>query len=308
LISLYWYIQMLNSLSLTTSHTNTVDFLPHLPSLDIRDGALDYLFNVYRRILPGLGGYLTDHGGKVHLDRVDVILAEVGSIEDYVFEMKHANEQRDKARRQQMKQNGTNGGKLPSGGIGNAPTQENFQRMGRSARIMAENGSAASNKQGVNSDGDIKLQRGHVAKEELRKKLKGKPSSGEENAKAAEALKQQLLGTANPRDEEETAEDNKDDTTLKRKADEIASSEEVPVSSCNDDEEMFGDSDAESVVGDPDLDETEEETEEDRALMDEAHKNLKEKVKAVETAKLDDFAKNVKDNVRLHEPGWKVSL
>lgn len=155
--------------------------------MDIRDGALDYLFNVYRRILPGLGGYLTDHGGKVNLDRVDVILAEVGSIEDYVFEMKHANEQREKARRQQYKQNGTSGGKMPAGGIANAP-QESFQKMGRSARIMAENGSAAS-KQGTSSDGDVKLQRGHMAKEELRKKLKGKPSSEEENAKAAEALK-----------------------------------------------------------------------------------------------------------------------
>lgn len=26
------------------------DFLPHLPSLGIRDGALDYLFNVYKRV------------------------------------------------------------------------------------------------------------------------------------------------------------------------------------------------------------------------------------------------------------------
>ena len=278
------------------------DFLPHLPSLDIRDGALDYLFNVYKRILPGLGGYLTDHGGRVNLDRVDVILAEVGSIEDYVFEMKHANEQRDKARRAQMKQNGMNGGKLPAGGIGNAP-QEAFQKMGRSARIMAENGSAAS-KDAVNSNGDIKLQRGHMAKEELRKKLKGKPSSGEDNAKAAEALKQQLLGTANPQNEDKPQEE----TTLKRKASEMASSEDAPVSTGDDEEDMFGTSDAESVVGDPDLDDTEEETEEDQALIDEAHKNLKAKVKEVESAKLDNYAKNVKDNVRLHEAGWKVSL
>ena len=35
-------------------------------------------------------------------------------------------------------------------------------------------------------------------------------------------------------------------------------------------------------------------------------KKLKEKMKAIERSKLDDYSKNVKDNVRLHEPGWKV--
>ena len=69
------------------------DFLPHLPSLDIRDGALDFLFNVYKRILPTLGDYITNHGGEVNLSHVDVILAEVGAIEDYVFSMKHQNEE-----------------------------------------------------------------------------------------------------------------------------------------------------------------------------------------------------------------------
>ncbi|KAL7519855.1 hypothetical protein ACHAWX_004603 [Stephanocyclus meneghinianus] len=285
------------------------DFLPHLPSLDIRDGALDYLFNVYRRLLPGLGGYLTDHGGTVNLDRVDVILAEVGAIEDYVFEMKHSNEEQEKARKKQMKQIGTNGGKLPAGGIVHAP-QEVFQTMGRSARIMAENGTAAS-KQGVNSDGDIKLQRGHLAKEDLRKKLKSRVS-GEDNSKAAEALKQELMGGANPRDEDVQKGDGsgddgqpKQDASLKRKASKMGD----PVVSFDDyEEEMFGDSDAESMVGDPDLDDDDvasDDSVEEQAVLDEAHKKIKERVKAVESAKLDDFAKNVKDNVRLHEPGWK---
>ena len=53
------------------------DFLPHLPSLDIRDGALDFLFNVYKRLLPSLGDYITNHGGNVNLSHVDVILANV---------------------------------------------------------------------------------------------------------------------------------------------------------------------------------------------------------------------------------------
>ena len=306
------------------------DFLPHLPSLDIRDGALDYLFNVYRRLLPGLGGYLTDHGGKVNLDRVDVILAEVGAIEDYVFEMKHKNEENNKARRESYKKNKMRGNKLPAGGIANAP-QQSFQKMGRAGRLMAEKESAAVG--GLSSsNGDIKLQKGFTAKEELRKKLKSTTAEG--NAKAADALKQQLMANGAREDAamaekgEDTAggdaamaenggdavdddaamdeEKGEDAAPSKRKASEIASS----------DNDEKGESDN---VGDPDLDDDavivdvdgddeedgSQESEEDEVAMDEAKKNMKEQIKAKESEKLDTYAKNVKDNVRLHEPGWK---
>jgi 5'-3' exonuclease len=44
--------------------------------LDIRDGAIEFLTNVYKRVLPSLGDYLTSAGGVVNLANVDVILAE----------------------------------------------------------------------------------------------------------------------------------------------------------------------------------------------------------------------------------------
>jgi 5'-3' exonuclease len=50
------------------SNTNTT-------SLDIRDGAL---VNVYKRVLPTLGDFITNRGGEVNVSHVDVILAEVG--------------------------------------------------------------------------------------------------------------------------------------------------------------------------------------------------------------------------------------
>lgn len=273
------------------------DFLPHLPSLDIRDGALDFLFNAYRRLLPGLGGYLTDHGGVVNLDRADVILAEVASIEDHVFEMKHKNEEQEKQRKAFYKQRNQKPGTMPAGGIANAP-QPVFQTKGRSARIMAEKEAA-----------DIKLQKGHSAKEELRQKLKkkcSKSSSVDENAKAAEALKQTLLGgTSNPQEEDNgdaesgDGEEEKKEGSSKRKASEIEPSEEGAA----DDE--VGDPDLDEDDVDDDEDDSNFESEENQAAMDEAHKNLKEKVKAVEQSKLDEYAKTVQDNVRLHEPGWK---
>jgi len=200
------------------------------------------------------------------------------------------------------------GNKLPAGGIINAP-QEVFQRKGRAARIMAE-------KEAAKKDGDVKLQRGHSAKEELRKKLKGK-TSADDNAKAADELKKQLSTNSSKEDskkekgkeEQKEEEKSKDDATSKRKASEITADEENSTAS-KDAEDMFGESDDDSGngIGDPDFDEdeTNEESAEDKeAAMDEAKKKLKEKIKEIEKSKLDDYSKNVKDNVRLHEPGWK---
>eukprot|EP01041_Mallomonas_annulata_P012916 gene12916-27244_t len=45
------------------------DFLPHLPSLDIRDGAIDFLMEIYKQILPSLGDYLTYEGGNINLSK-----------------------------------------------------------------------------------------------------------------------------------------------------------------------------------------------------------------------------------------------
>lgn len=74
------------------------DFLPHLPSLDIRDGALDFLILIYAKLLPAMGGYLTD-AGDVDLSRVDVILAEVGAVEDVIFQRRALKQEENERRR-----------------------------------------------------------------------------------------------------------------------------------------------------------------------------------------------------------------
>jgi 5'-3' exoribonuclease 2 len=60
------------------------DFLPHLPSLEIREGAIDTLLTIWKDGLPTMGGYLTNHG-TVELERAQVILDGLTAREDEIF-------------------------------------------------------------------------------------------------------------------------------------------------------------------------------------------------------------------------------
>ncbi|CAN0514231.1 unnamed protein product, partial [Discosporangium mesarthrocarpum] len=48
------------------------------------------------QVLPTLGDYLTSSGGVVNLMQVDVILGEVGGIEDEVFRRRKVAEDKEK--------------------------------------------------------------------------------------------------------------------------------------------------------------------------------------------------------------------
>lgn len=60
------------------------DFLPHIPSLEIREGAIDMLLKIWKQDLARMGGYLTNHG-KVNLGRAQIILEGLAAMEDEVF-------------------------------------------------------------------------------------------------------------------------------------------------------------------------------------------------------------------------------
>ncbi|KAJ1675727.1 5'-3' exoribonuclease 2, partial [Spiromyces aspiralis] len=73
------------------------DFLPHLPSLEIREGALDRLTRYWRDLLPQMGGYLTD-SGNVNLGRVQLLLNVLSEHEDEVFRRRKQKEDQMEAR------------------------------------------------------------------------------------------------------------------------------------------------------------------------------------------------------------------
>lgn len=73
------------------------DFLPHLPTLDIREGAIDFLMELYKSQLPQIG-YLTSSQGEVDFNRVRQLLFLVGEKEDQIFKERAEKEQRQTER------------------------------------------------------------------------------------------------------------------------------------------------------------------------------------------------------------------
>ncbi|KAF4574688.1 5'-3' exoribonuclease 2 [Pleurotus pulmonarius] len=69
------------------------DFLPHLPSLEIREGAIDTLLKIWKQELPRMGGYLTNHG-HMELKRAEIILEGLAQREDDIFRRRRETEER----------------------------------------------------------------------------------------------------------------------------------------------------------------------------------------------------------------------
>lgn len=72
------------------------DFLPHLPSLDVRDSSLDTLVNIWKGLLPKLKHYITCDG-NLNLDRVEQLLSELAKREDGIFKARHEQDMRREA-------------------------------------------------------------------------------------------------------------------------------------------------------------------------------------------------------------------
>lgn len=160
------------------------DFLPHLPSLEIREGAIDRLIELYKKCvyktnvsqrihkfgdfrrhsstifsLFTFQGYLTD-SGEVDLDRVQMILRDLGFAEDEIFRQRQrrelsfrAREKMNKKRKIAENHSHVNHSKFGAVPLGRQPEKldnarqemANFRMMGTSA------GSTNRKLDGVNS-------------------------------------------------------------------------------------------------------------------------------------------------------------
>lgn len=78
------------------------DFLPHLPSLDIRENGIDTLIAIWRDNIPLMGGYVTKDG-HVNLERAQFIMDGLAKQEDAIFRRRRQTEERRDANAKRRK-------------------------------------------------------------------------------------------------------------------------------------------------------------------------------------------------------------
>lgn len=178
------------------------DFLPHLPSLDIRENGIDTLIAIWRDNIPLMGGYLTKDG-HVDLERAQFILDGLAKQEDAIFrrrrqteERKDANAKRRKLGEQNRNNNQYSGGGNFAGDGGrrrspdyNSPTNNGVARSAKSNNNLPPPdlplfapGKGDISKEARTMTHDMAVNRGAIYKANLA------------NKSAAAALKSQLLG------------------------------------------------------------------------------------------------------------------
>ncbi|AAS54793.2 AGR303Wp [Eremothecium gossypii ATCC 10895] len=145
------------------------DFLPHLPSLDVRENSIDILVDIWKAVLPSLKTYLTCDG-KLNLKGVEKVLAQLGNRESDIFKKKYEQELRKKEaqERRKMLKNNPN--------VTKGKVDRNFTVPLESMPVFDVNGNAAA--------GSLNLTNKDFAN--MRKEI---TLANEGNTKALDALK-----------------------------------------------------------------------------------------------------------------------
>lgn len=85
------------------------DFLPHLPSLSIRDGSIDQMITLYQEIMGSMDDWLTN-AGRLNLKQVETFIEYLGGVEDQVFKNQLERNMKKQAELEEQRKAGEAGG------------------------------------------------------------------------------------------------------------------------------------------------------------------------------------------------------
>jgi 5'-3' exoribonuclease 2 len=167
------------------------DFLPHLPSLEIREDGIDTLIAIWRDNIPYMGGYVTKDG-HVDLERAQFILDGLAKQEDAIFRRRKQTEDRRDANAKRRKMQEQNNGARNGG------HQNGSQRSGRPFRTP--NSEAASANYALFAPGAVTSSIGKEIRSVTHDMVVNRgvaTNASSANKSAAAILKSQLLGNTN---------------------------------------------------------------------------------------------------------------
>jgi 5'-3' exoribonuclease 2 len=186
------------------------DFLPHLPSLDIREDGIDTLIAIWRDNIPTMGGYVTKDG-HVDLARAQIILEGLAKQEDAIFKRRREGELKREAneKRRAAQQEQRNGGKrmrFSDGPNNGAPSgfDETVIRRGPKGGIIRGEAAPDINALPTFEPGAAQTKNDprYLANLTHADIVGGKSveQANRENKSAAAALKEKLMGSNKPAD------------------------------------------------------------------------------------------------------------
>lgn len=295
--------------------------MPHLPSLDIRDGAIDFLIHSYKELLPSLGDYLTSPGGNVNLKQADILLGCVGDIEEEIFRKKKEMEDYEEKRRESFMKRNESNVKPNKSALEVVPKDivpvkdETLESSNHTRKRQIVPASHASTRPSVSNTNESKMdnllfnkQANQLAAKQLRDSFLGKRIKSESAATDSnESTDNQNTESATKYikvEESVTAEESIDcvgpvDVKMEENLDENITNEVDEVTSEEDEEidtvvqpiitailPMVPDSSSSKDI---------------KGTKEELQKRIKDKERQL----IDGYKQTIKDNVRLHEQGWK---